>query len=173
MKNLCFLFQLKEPSHFLVSVFVYKFSHGQVICGLRLGLRVSHCGPFSPFMTLISYETSHKSSEFSVSATPPVKREQWCSIILRSTSKSMGVVGLLHGTNCLSNYLWSLWMHRSSISLMYCFWNKWGLFLKCVLLTSVTYYVCPGLSWLDVIHTHFVENEILTVFADSYICTCI
>lgn len=173
MGNLCFLFELEEPSHFLVSVFVYKFSNGQVIWGLRSGLRVRSCGHFYPFMTLISYETSEKSSEFSVSAVPAVKWEQQCSIILLSTSKPMGVVSWLHSTNCLSNYLWSLWTHRSSISLMYCFWNKRGLFLKCVLLTSVTCHVCPGLFWLDVIYGHFVENEILTVFTDSYISACI
>jgi len=73
---------LKEPNNFFTSVFVYKFSHGQVTCGLRLGLRVWSHGPFPPFVTLVSYETSDRSSEFSVSA---VKWEQQCSSILLST----------------------------------------------------------------------------------------
>lgn len=88
MRNLCFLFELEEPKIFLVSgsVFVHKFSHGQVICGLRLGLRVGSCAHFSSF-------TSDKSSEFPVSALPAVKLEQQSSITLLSTSKPMGGVG--------------------------------------------------------------------------------
>lgn len=72
--------------------------------------------------------------------------------------KIYGYCGWLHSTNCLLNYLWSLGIHRSSISLMYCFWNKL-LFLKFMLPTSVTCLVCLGLTWHAVIYRLFVENE--------------